>query len=176
MMERRLYDKAADIAVLRQLLLQRSLWSDMVTASAIAWLGWDRRTSHVGALSTGMLAVLRSWCDQGIVERRPGDCCTEFRLSPKVTIGDIKRLTGGIDPTRISEEECLELDTPAVEGLRRVEFEQFGFMKAPTAKSRLERAHKQCPSVFELGTRIKIIAGAERRKKEKSHGRAAGSR
>lgn len=171
-MERRLYDRAADVALLRQLLLHRSSWSDGVHSGAICWLGWDKRTSHVGALTTGMLATLRSWCDQGIVDRRAGDDATEWRLHPTVTIGQIKLMTGGIDPSRISEEECLELDLPLVEGLRRVEFEQFGFMKSPTAKGRLERAHKQCPSIFELGTRIKIIAGAERRKKDR-HGHAA---
>lgn len=158
----RLYDRAADIALLHRLMHRRD-WHEGpdLVHWALEWLGWNAQPrATVKPLAVGMNATLRGWFERGIVEKRPASVTrrgVEWRLNASLTMGDIKRLTGGIDPLRASSEECAELDQPNVAGMRRVQFDPEAYLRAHHEHERRARAIWQCPSPFELGRRLKTI-------------------
>lgn len=155
-MESRLYDRASDIALLRELAHANRHWQGpSLVRCAIAWLGWSSRTSATGGIAIGMHRTLGALYERGYVERRNvTGGGAEWRLAPNV---NLKLLTGGIDPRKISVEECLELDSPSVQGLRRVEFDPQAFMRMPGTRGKVAHALWQCPSPWELGRRMKQI-------------------
>lgn len=176
----RLFDKAADVALLRMLMQDREVWLDgpVLVQETIAWLGWhELPPNQQAAIGSGMHGVLRGWNLAGILDKQvPAQGGLLWRLAPSLTSGDIKRLTGGIDPQRASPEECEELDLPSVQGLRRVDFRPDVYLKGATEASCLNRALWQCPSPFELARRIQTLDNRKhtaRSARKDDHGQAA---
>jgi len=160
---RALYDRAIDVALLHHLALAGATWQEGPELLRVA-LDWiDMREKPLGVLlrttySNSMNATLRVLQERGLVESQPGPFGgIEWRLHPDTTSGDLKRLTGGINPLLVDQDECLALDMPAVEAARRVEFDPRGYLKVPGDKAKENRVIWQCPSIWELGARMKTI-------------------
>lgn len=173
----RLFDKAADIALLRTLMQDREVWLDgpALVQDTIHWMGWHwLPASSQAAIASGMHGVLRGWGLAGILDKQtPPRGGLLWRMAPSLTSGDIKRLTGGIDPLRASPEECDELDLPSVKDMRRVEFRPDAYLKGSTEASCLQRVLWQCPSPFEMAHRIQTLDNRKHTSKRKdNHGQA----
>lgn len=145
---KRLLDSAADIALLHVLVKGGRRWhGPELVRDAAAWLG--QPLHHAGLWST-----VRGLADAGHLERRTRavGAGMECRLAEGV---NVKLLTGGIDPARISREEVLELDSTADK--RRVEYRPRAFLEARSPDRQVELAIKQCPSIWDLGHRMTLI-------------------
>lgn len=153
---RSIFDRAIDVALLRQLARAGRRWhgSELIR-DAIVFAGYGGRNSQEPLLMSAVANSLSAMRHAGIVERRKaefGGC--EWRLAPDV---NLRLITGGIDPTRISQEECMELSQPHVEKARNVQFEPEAYMQGRGVREKLRKALDQCPSLWHYAARIDRI-------------------
>lgn len=155
---KRLLDKGPDIALLRELAIARAdgHWVGQgVARDAANWLATkDMPALKRSHLMTGIMSTLGALVREGLVEAQdmPRDGGTIYRLRHSV---NLRLLTGGLDPLRMSVEEARELDDHVRE---RVEYRPNHYRKARSHAAQCERALWQCPSPWAYAARIQTLA------------------